>query len=153
MSDQVLASVEKETCTGCGQCITACSRGAIYMVDGIADVDPTICRGCGVCAQACPTGALSMVYPARDIVSVESQPSIPAPRPRAEVVQPFNPMRSPKRQSLLARAATAVAPAALNLAIAVGQACLDRIGAVGSNEAAVSNRPAGRCRRMRRRGR
>ena len=43
-------------CLGCGDCVAACSFGAISMDPGtgLPVVDDTKCTGCGACAKACP---------------------------------------------------------------------------------------------------
>jgi Fe-S-cluster-containing hydrogenase component 2 len=67
--------VDQDRCTGCGYCVAACPRDAIYLKDGKAHVRGSRCVGCEVCADACPEGALYAV----------SEPAVPAmpPRPAA----------------------------------------------------------------------
>lgn len=49
--------VDEALCAGCGECLSACSFGALS-VDGVAQVQEIRCVGCGVCVPACPQGAL-----------------------------------------------------------------------------------------------
>ncbi len=67
--------VEESRCTGCGNCIAACPRDAIYLKDGKAHVRRSLCIGCQVCVDACPEGALYTV----------SEPAVPAESPKATV--------------------------------------------------------------------
>jgi len=53
------ASVDPDTCVGCGICQKACPAGAIS-VNEIARVDPKRCIGCGSCVEQCPMGALAL---------------------------------------------------------------------------------------------
>jgi len=58
------ASVDKETCIGCGRCAVSCADngfGAMEIVDGKALNDAGICDGCGLCSQICPKGSIHMV--------------------------------------------------------------------------------------------
>ncbi len=55
------AQVDKEKCTGCEACVSACPSEAISMVDDKAQVDPGICTDCGICVDECPVEAISMV--------------------------------------------------------------------------------------------
>ncbi len=51
------ASIQKDLCTSCGECLDYCR------FDAISDdfiVDPIACEGCGVCAHFCPTMAIEM---------------------------------------------------------------------------------------------
>jgi ferredoxin len=74
-----LPSVNAETCTGCGRCVTACPVEAMGLVSAndparlnrkIARLDERVCLGCGVCVRACPTkGALSLVSRAKRVVT------------------------------------------------------------------------------------
>lgn len=55
------AIVDKNLCTGCGQCIDSCPVEAISMgPDDIAVVDPVLCVDCGQCVDVCPVEAISL---------------------------------------------------------------------------------------------
>ncbi len=59
---RTIIHIDKETCTGCGLCITACHEGALALIDGKAQlVRDDYCDGLGNCLPACPTGAISFV--------------------------------------------------------------------------------------------
>ena len=49
-------------CLGCGDCVAACSFGAISMdpQTGLPVVDQDKCTGCGACAKACPKGVIEL---------------------------------------------------------------------------------------------
>ena len=47
-------------CTGCGQCLPACPKGALSLREGTIRVDRTLCDCCGLCEAACWFGALSL---------------------------------------------------------------------------------------------
>ncbi len=61
----------KEKCTGCGHCVSACSKGAIGIreMDGKykAFTDRSLCEDCGVCVASCTAEAREM---AGEITSV-----------------------------------------------------------------------------------
>ncbi|MHC4389060.1 MAG: CoB--CoM heterodisulfide reductase iron-sulfur subunit A family protein, partial [Planctomycetota bacterium] len=61
-SEPVVASVDEETCSGCGLCITACAYDARKMDEKkhVAIVEDVLCQGCGACASACPSGACEL---------------------------------------------------------------------------------------------
>lgn len=61
--------VAKERCTGCGACVEACPRGALYLDDGTAHVLTERCTGCEACIDACAENAIYAV----------SEPGVPAP--------------------------------------------------------------------------
>lgn len=48
----------REHCSGCGNCISACSKGALSLADGIIKVNRALCDGCIKCVDVCYTGAL-----------------------------------------------------------------------------------------------
>jgi len=48
-------------CLGFGDCTQACNYDAIHIVDGLATVDYETCVGCGACAKACPRNIITMV--------------------------------------------------------------------------------------------
>ena len=53
----------KDRCTGCGACVSVCTRGAAQSGEG--------CAGCGACADACVQGARELVgreYPLEELV-------------------------------------------------------------------------------------
>jgi ferredoxin len=57
----MVAIVDKDLCTGCGQCVDSCPVEAISMNDNdIAVVDPDTCVDCGDCVDICPVDAISM---------------------------------------------------------------------------------------------
>ncbi len=54
------ASVDTETCTGCGRCAEVCRFGAVQMEHESAHIDTASCEGCGYCARICPAQAISL---------------------------------------------------------------------------------------------
>ena len=61
--NDAVAHVDRERCTGCGKCVTACGDAAyqaIAMHAGQAFIDTTRCSGCSLCTHVCPSGALSL---------------------------------------------------------------------------------------------
>jgi heterodisulfide reductase subunit A len=69
--DTVIASgcvceVDERTCIGCGQCISACTYGAIEFRETRqgkkAVVNPVLCKGDGLCSAECPTGAIQLKH-------------------------------------------------------------------------------------------
>ena len=53
------AVVDKETCTGCENCVEACPVDAIEMQDGKGVVNDA-CIDCGQCVDECPVDAITM---------------------------------------------------------------------------------------------
>lgn len=55
---EIMARQQK--CEGCGECVAACTRDAIDLVEGAARIDRVRCDLCMDCVEACPTGALEL---------------------------------------------------------------------------------------------
>lgn len=47
-------------CTGCGQCVEACSQKALEIINGMVVVDRTKCISCGTCMEECPNAAIKI---------------------------------------------------------------------------------------------
>lgn len=61
--------VHRETCTGCGKCVTFCPVEAMTLVSAndphhpnqkVAKVNEELCLGCGVCVKPCPTDSIRL---------------------------------------------------------------------------------------------
>ncbi len=48
-------------CLGFGDCMRACSFGAITLKDGVPVICEDICGGCGKCASVCPKSVIKLV--------------------------------------------------------------------------------------------
>ena len=55
----IIATVDKDLCSGCGICVSTCPYGARELdpVEKIAIVHDVLCEGCGACISACPSCA------------------------------------------------------------------------------------------------
>jgi len=61
MSVRNVVNIDEEKCDGCGQCATACTEGAIEIVDGKARlVSDSYCDGLGACLGECPQDAITI---------------------------------------------------------------------------------------------
>jgi heterodisulfide reductase subunit A len=60
LHEPVVATVDTEVCSGCGQCVSICAYQAIELdpKKGVARVNEALCEGCGACAVACPAKAM-----------------------------------------------------------------------------------------------
>lgn len=56
-----IITIDESKCNGCGDCVGACSEGALQIVNGKAKlVKEQFCDGFGDCLGECPTGALKI---------------------------------------------------------------------------------------------
>lgn len=56
----LLAQIDLERCTSCGECLNACRFDAVVVHDGVYAIDAVKCEGCKVCAHVCPEDAITM---------------------------------------------------------------------------------------------
>jgi ferredoxin len=61
VSSPFAASLNTDTCKGCGTCVKRCQMEAIYLADSKAVLDLNRCIGCGLCVNTCPSDSLSLV--------------------------------------------------------------------------------------------
>jgi heterodisulfide reductase subunit A len=63
--DPLVAIVDPDACTACGECLTACPYDAISMGEEadrhVAVISPTGCKGCGGCVPICPENAIDLL--------------------------------------------------------------------------------------------
>ena len=65
------ANIDMQKCIGCGNCVDACPRGCIEIVDGRAQIKEADCVGCMVCERVCPEDAISLIVKAEIIQESE----------------------------------------------------------------------------------
>ncbi len=54
-------SIDRDKCTGCGVCLTACPHEAITGEKGkVHRIEDDKCRKCGICGEACKFGAIKL---------------------------------------------------------------------------------------------
>ena len=55
--------IDKELCTGCGDCIVICPTDALELVNGVAVItEPSACNYCAECEMICPVEAIALPY-------------------------------------------------------------------------------------------
>ena len=60
---RLIVTIDREKCTGCGECVRACLTGALKIVDGKSRlVDERLCDGFGSCIAACKYNAIRLEY-------------------------------------------------------------------------------------------
>jgi ferredoxin len=63
MEPKILPEIDAASCDGCGQCLPACSSGALGLQAGKAAlIRPDLCRYDGNCELVCPTDAIRVPY-------------------------------------------------------------------------------------------
>jgi len=62
MHANVLPSVNRNKCTGCGRCKKWCPAEAITIEDKKSFINSNKCIGCMECVTVCPTGAISIMW-------------------------------------------------------------------------------------------
>lgn len=123
-------------CSGCGDCVAACTPQALSLLEGVPHVDTALCNNCGACVEACPEQAILLVEEV-DTERTGASPAgrtvvdLPAPKELATRDRvPDRRLASSHREiySLLAKGALATGNWALEkVAPAVIDALTDRI--------------------------
>ncbi len=58
---KMVVIVDRNLCTGCGQCVDTCPVEALSLgADDIVVADADLCVDCGQCIDVCPVEALSL---------------------------------------------------------------------------------------------
>lgn len=58
-----MPQIDRQICTGCGDCITACPTDALIRSGNVAEVGkPEACNYCGICELICPVEAVTLPF-------------------------------------------------------------------------------------------
>jgi uncharacterized protein len=96
----VSPKVKKKKCKGCGECLTHCSQGALFLNEGKAEIDNEKCIGCGECIIMCQNGAVQIQWNQSIPVFMENM-----------VEYAFGALKDKKRKSLFVNFITDISPA------------------------------------------
>lgn len=83
--------VDRDTCTGCGECSAFCQFNAIAMMAGRPLVFPELCHGCGGCMKVCPPGAIFELDRRIGVVESGAAGAVTLVQGRLDVGQPMSP--------------------------------------------------------------
>ncbi len=63
--EPIIAQIDKDLCTWCGECQKACPFDAVrmekYGQKDIAVINNSVCKGCGMCLPVCPYNAINLI--------------------------------------------------------------------------------------------
>ncbi len=63
--EPIVAQIDKNSCTWCGECSKACPFDAIRLVKDetkdVAAINNSVCKGCGMCLPVCPVNAIDLI--------------------------------------------------------------------------------------------
>jgi MinD superfamily P-loop ATPase len=55
--------IDKESCTGCGDCLEICPPQAICFQNEKAHIEDDLCEECGFCVAECSVEAIALPFP------------------------------------------------------------------------------------------
>jgi heterodisulfide reductase subunit A len=73
--EPIVAKIERDRCTWCGDCAAACPFDAVRMIKDekkdVAAINNSVCKGCGMCLPVCQVNAINLVaYSDKEIESM-----------------------------------------------------------------------------------
>ena len=61
--DTIAPEIDRELCTGCGDCVAVCPAGVLTLENGHAVMaHAEDCQYCGDCEELCPYGAIARAF-------------------------------------------------------------------------------------------